>query len=114
MKLEGNMTNFRITPLLLIPFVENAFKHISHYSDKLNFVDITLKRNNNWLEFSIANSKENHQSTEPKGGIGLANVKRRLELIYAGKHQLTMNNQEDIFTVDLRLNIDNSHPIAAW
>ncbi|WP_315822975.1 sensor histidine kinase [Paraflavitalea speifideaquila] len=76
---------FRITPLLLIPFVENAFKHISHHSDQRNFVQVTLGRGNGIFHFRVENSKEtHHRSTEPQGGIGLSNVKRRLELLYPG------------------------------
>jgi len=104
----GDMRGFRITPLILIPFVENAFKHISHDTTKKNFVHIAMGRENGSFTFTISNSKDNHRSTEPRGGIGLANVKRRLELVYPGKHRLQVDNSEEVFTVDLRLTIDNN------
>ncbi len=95
---------FSITPLLLIPFIENAFKHISHHSDKKNFVRVSLSRLNGSLEFSVKNSKEVHQrSTEPPGGIGLNNVKRRLELQYPGNHELEIVDTDSTFTVELKL-----------
>jgi two-component system, LytTR family, sensor kinase len=97
---------FRITPLLLIPFVENAFKHISHYSHEKNYIRVNLQRENGTLIFIVENSKDDQQrSTEPRGGIGLANVKRRLELLYPGKHSLQIRNDEHIFKVELNLHL---------
>jgi two-component system, LytTR family, sensor kinase len=97
---------FRITPLLLIPFVENAFKHISHYSHEKNFIRVNLQRQNGTLTFIVENSKDDQQrSTEPRGGIGLANVKRRLELLYPGKHSLQIHNEAHIFKVELNLHL---------
>lgn len=97
---------FRITPLLLIPFVENAFKHISHHSDQRNFVQVTLAKENGSFLFMVENSKENHQrSTEPPGGIGLSNVKRRLELLYPRKYELQIDNNDATFKVALNLHL---------
>jgi two-component system, LytTR family, sensor kinase len=97
---------FRITPLLLIPFVENAFKHISHYSHEKNFIRVDLQRQNGTLTFIVENSKDDQQrSTEPSGGIGLANVKRRLELVYPGKHSLQIQNNQHTFKVELNLHL---------
>jgi two-component system, LytTR family, sensor kinase len=104
---EGEMKAFRITPLLLVPFVENAFKHLSHHNDKRNFVEIELSRQNGTFQFTVVNSTDKHRSTEPRGGIGLANVQRRLELLYPGKHQLQIIHNEDTFRVHLELAIDN-------
>jgi two-component system LytT family sensor kinase len=105
---HGEMSDFRITPLLLVPFVENAFKHISHHNDKRNFVEIDLSRQNGTFLFTVSNSKDNHRSTEPQGGIGLVNVQRRLELLYPGKHQLMITDKEETFTIQLQLAIDNA------
>ncbi|THU35882.1 GHKL domain-containing protein [Niastella caeni] len=97
---------FRITPLLLIPFVENAFKHISHYSHEKNFIKVNLQRQNGTLTFIVENSKDDQQrSTEPKGGIGLSNVKRRLELLYPGKHTLQISNNPHTFKIELNLHL---------
>ncbi|WP_207510770.1 sensor histidine kinase [Longitalea luteola] len=95
---------FRITPLLLIPFVENAFKHISHDSHQKNYIRVSLQRQNGTLTFIVENSKDDQQrSTEPPGGIGLANVKRRLELLYPGKHTLQISNNAHTFKIELNL-----------
>lgn len=107
-KTSEGLKNFSITPLLLIPLVENAFKHISHNSDKPNFIKLDLARNNGRFIFSIENSKEDGiKSTEPKGGIGLSNVKRRLALEYPGKHELVIDDKTDTFKVNLQLTIEN-------
>ena len=97
---------FRITPLLLIPFVENAFKHISHYSHEKNFIRVNLQRKNGTLTFTVENSKDDQQrSTEPSGGIGLSNVKRRLELLYPGRHTLQIQNNAHSFKIELNLHV---------
>jgi two-component system, LytTR family, sensor kinase len=97
---------FRITPLLLIPFVENAFKHISHHTHARNFIQVAIQRSNGTLTFIVENSKDDQQrSTEPTGGIGLSNVKRRLELIYPGKHTLQIMNSAHTFKIELNLHL---------
>jgi LytS/YehU family sensor histidine kinase len=107
LKVGESVQGFHITPLLLIPFVENAFKHLSHYSDRKNFVEVSLERLNGSLNFSVSNSKENNQrNTEPAGGIGLNNVKRRLELLYPGKHELQINDANNTFKVELKLKLE--------
>jgi signal transduction histidine kinase len=107
-KVELNTANevkgFSIEPLLLLSFVENAFKHISHRTDKENFVRININRNNGQLLFDISNSKED-MSNHETGGIGLQNVKRRLELLYPNNYELKIENKKDVFTVDLKLNL---------
>src|SRR5690606_6549479 len=86
---DPDVQGFTIEPLLLAPFVENAFKHISHHPDKTNFVRVKLSRANGSFHFMVENSREDGVQTEKKsGGIGMVNVKRRLELLYPGKHEL--------------------------
>lgn len=97
--------DFSIEPLLLIPFVENAFKHVSHYSAKNNFINLEMDRHNGSFLFEISNSKEINGSSVEKGGIGLENVKRRLELLYPGKHELNIGDTATDFTVKLKLMI---------
>lgn len=98
----AEVKGFSIEPLLLIPFVENAFKHISHYKNQPNFIKLDLAMIKGEFIFSINNSKEPLEKiTEKHSGIGLANVKRRLELLYPGKHKLKIENGIDIFNVEL-------------
>jgi LytS/YehU family sensor histidine kinase len=103
-----NVACFTIEPLLLIAFVENAFKHISHYSHKNNEVTIGFNLEDNVFKFYISNTSEvNSQPVIGKqGGIGLANVQRRLELLYPANHTLSISETDDSYTVVLTLKID--------
>lgn len=97
---------FSIEPLLLIPFVENAFKHISHKADQSNFVNLDLRRSNGQFEFTVENSKENGAvATDQYGGIGLNNVKRRLELLYPGRYELEIKDSPDKYKIVFKLKI---------
>jgi LytS/YehU family sensor histidine kinase len=109
-----DVKGFSIEPLLLIPFVENAFKHISHNKNDLNFIKMQLGMKKGEFYFSIENSKEpSHRHlrvekvTEQHSGIGLVNVKRRLALLYPQKHSLKITDGIDIFSVKLELKIIN-------
>ena len=98
--------SFSIEPLLLIPFVENAFKHISHKPGGSNYVKLDLSRSNGYFEFNVENSCEKGiQTTEQHGGIGMSNVKRRLELLYPDAHKLEVNEGADSFKINLKLKI---------
>lgn len=101
----AGVKGFSIEPLLLVPFVENAFKHISHHNDKSNFVKVDLYYTNGDFVFFVENSKEYQHTTEKHGGIGLNNVKRRLELLYPGKYQLDIEDSIDIYTISLKIKI---------
>lgn len=91
-----------IEPMLLIPFVENAFKHGGALQNPE--IDITLSVDDNKLHFVVKNRFEDSNTAKDKtSGIGLANVKRRLELLYPGKHDLTINKKGDWFIVSLEL-----------
>ena len=101
-----DVKNFSIEPLLLIPFVENAFKHISHKAQGDNFVKLDMTRSNGYFEFVAENSCEKGGfTTEQHGGIGMNNVKRRLELLYPATHQLKIDDKGDTFKINLKLKI---------
>lgn len=98
---------YEIEPMLLIPFVENAFKHGTGMITDAR-IDISLETNNGKLIFNVVN-KYNPVSDEIKdkaSGIGLANVKRRLELLYHNKHRLSINKNEDTFAVSLQIQLN--------
>lgn len=100
------VSGFMIEPLLLVPFVENAFKHVSTHTHGNNFIKLDLSRNNGQFSFSATNSKDEGKTTDPYSGIGLNNVKRRLELLYPGKHELNIKDENGVYKVDLKLKID--------
>lgn len=102
---EAGVKGFSIEPLLLVPLVENAFKHISHFAEAGNYVNIQMQMEDTHFIFNVVNSKEMQGTTETHRGIGLNNVKRRLELLYPGKHALHINDEENVFTVQLKLRV---------
>jgi two-component system LytT family sensor kinase len=92
-----------IEPMLLIPFVENAFKHGTGLIQNPE-IQIELNAQNDQLYFVVKNRFVQTETTKDKtSGIGLANVKRRLELLYNNQHQLTINKTDGWFIVSLQL-----------
>ena len=79
---------------------------MSSHTDKNNFVKLELNRDNGLFIFTAQNSKDKEKVTDPYSGIGLNNVKRRLELLYPGKHELTVIDEMDFYKVDLKLKIE--------
>jgi len=109
-EIDGDVDGLMIAPLLLLPFVENSFKHGASNDLKSPFIDLNVNVKDNRLIFSINNSNRS-ETGKPEGykeGIGLKNVKRRLELLYPGKHSLTINQKEDVFEVMLTLELKDS------
>lgn len=96
-----HLSEYTIAPLLLISFVENAFKH-GEVNDMDNPVIISLTMEENRLKFYVAN-KINNQNKDFSGGIGLKNVRRRLELLYPGKYELQIKNDRVSYCSDLKL-----------
>lgn len=99
--------DFSIEPLLLIPFVENSFKHLSHFDKKQNEVRINISRTNGSMHFSVYNTTENNASFGEGGGIGLVNVQKRLQLLYPGKHHFSISEKQNWFGVELTLSLYN-------
>jgi two-component system LytT family sensor kinase len=99
-----------IEPLLLAPFVENSFKHLSHYGNgRMNEIIIDLTRQNDVIVFNVSNTTEAARSEETQvGGIGLSNVKRRLELLYPHRHQLDILQRDGWFDIKLVLELNHS------
>ena len=94
-----------IEPMLLIPFVENAFKHGTGLVQNPE-IDIELKAENGKLYFIVKNRFIDTETIKDKtSGIGLANVKRRLELLYNNRHHFTINKTGNWFTVSLELTL---------
>ena len=99
-----------IAPMLLMPFVENAFKHGSLEEGFLR-IEITISVTNNQLHFFIKNSYiEEEEEDERKTGIGLENIRKRLELHYKGNYELTIHKTDNSFTATLSL--FNLNPIS--
>lgn len=104
LKLEGDIENTNISPFLLIPFVENAFK----YGVKIhqnNIIKIEIKIVNGSLFFNVRNKIQQGKNNHVYSGIGITNVKKRLELVYPNNFEFNINDDETYFDVQLR--IDN-------
>jgi len=105
-QVTGNRGSLRIAPMLFIPFVENAFKH-GVKSRTLPAILIRLSIEENKVRFEVINSIEKniHHLTDPGRGIGLANVKRRLDLIYPDQYTLDIKESDEIFQINLVISL---------
>lgn len=94
----------KIEPMILIPLVENCFKHCDFDSNPEAFIQIQLDIVGQQLVFNTQNSKNDaNQQKDKTGGVGLMNIKKRLALKYADQHHLTIVNAEELFSVKLEL-----------
>ncbi|WP_162277686.1 sensor histidine kinase [Chitinophaga rupis] len=100
---EGNTQHQQIAPLLLIAFVENAFKH-GELHDAADPVLIQVTLEPEQLQLYVQN-RINAQGKDQTGGIGITNIKRRLELLYPGRHTLTVNNNGTHYICELKLKL---------
>ena len=105
--IDGKVTIQKIAPLILVVFIENAFKHGIKGDIQLQFIRINIIVKENEIDFKIENNKGVSDDVEQDKykGLGLENVKRRLELMYPGKHYLAISNNNDKFMVRLVLQL---------
>lgn len=92
----------QVAPMLLIPFVENAFKHGSLIDGFLT-VEIAISLNENQFGFSIKNTVLENDENQNIEGIGLENIKKRLSLLYKNNHQLQIENRDNWFMINLKI-----------
>lgn len=100
--------NLLIAPFLLMPFIENAFKYVSDYDGQDNFIKVTINFVNSELNFYCDNtfdSKSYPQGDNINKGIGLINVKKRLELMYGNRYRLKEKMDKGVYHVALTLNL---------
>lgn len=104
--ISGNTEIYSISPMLLIPFVENAFKHgisLKQYS----FIKINLTVSSGKLIFSVRNSANNLHINKQKenNGLGIDNVKRRLGLLYKNRYKINIMNEKDVHQIELKIDL---------
>ena len=110
-ELNGLIKEQQIAPLMFTPFLENSFKHGLNNQLTEGFVRIKLDVEDHKVQLLIENSKaptkpvQNHN--KPSGGIGLVNVRRRLNLIYPQQYDLKVDDQPNVYKVNLELDLDN-------
>lgn len=102
--ITGEFLEYRMAPMLLIPFVENAIKHGAHSTNTQSSIDVSASLKGSVLQFSVVNSKPSIATEAKREGMGLNNVKRRLKLLYP-KHQLTIEDAELVYRVHLSIDL---------
>lgn len=107
---SGELSSHKIAPMLLIVFVENAFKHLAELSTNKSEVSVSIDVNADVLVFNCINTTRKEQDIEPnlekgKSGIGLQNAKKRLSIIYPGIHDLTFKEDNENYIVNLKLTL---------
>lgn len=121
MNFHGDLQGKQIAPLLLIPFLENAFKHGTSEQLEQAWIFMDLAVEDNVLTFKLVNSRDTDTfasmevgatsvgatsvGATPVGGIGLLNVRKRLELLYPGRYELKIQPEEETFLIDLTLRL---------
>ncbi len=104
---EGGDPKSMIAPMIFIPFIENSFKHSKIEDLDQGWIKMKIQNTNGDLLFVISNSITTKEYTKDKiGGVGLENVRRRLELLYPDKHDLKIESSDDIFLVELKISLD--------
>ena len=104
--------NLVIAPLLLLPFVENCFKHgTSHMLDQ-PWISLQLTLENGLMKLKLLNGKATgYQAAKMSNGIGIQNVRKRLELIYPDKFSLDIQEEEEVYIVNLKLELEKGKPV---
>ncbi|HNV98241.1 MAG TPA: histidine kinase [Chitinophagales bacterium] len=103
---EGVSDGILIAPLILIPFIENAFKHGNALDNTSGYIHGKLKAENDTLIFHLENSIDAAATKKDAvGGVGLENVRKRLQILYPNKHMLNISGTQDTFTVQLTLRL---------
>ncbi|MER3317012.1 MAG: histidine kinase [Allomuricauda sp.] len=103
--IEGEPSNYKIAPMLLIPFVENAIKHGVQTTNEQSTIDVATSIKNTKLHFCIVNSKPNKVVTSKRKGMGLENVRRRLNLLYPNANTIEINDMKNEYRVNLTIDI---------
>ena len=102
LNVEGPIEKVNLQPLLLIPFVENAFKHGISYREA-SWVRICLIADKRQITFAVENSRHPNANSKQPSGIGLANTRQRLQMLYPNRHVLNLAENEDTYSASLTL-----------
>ncbi|MBK8514828.1 MAG: histidine kinase [Saprospiraceae bacterium] len=110
LKINGKIKDQKIAPLMLIPFIENSFKHGINNQISQGFVNLELNVMNQDLHMALENSKSPSlpkMNGKRSGGIGLVNVKRRMTILYPEKHHLDISESPNTYKIELSLSLSN-------
>ena len=104
---KGDHTSVMITPMLFIPFFENAFKHGNLDDIEHGWLKSELVLEREHLIFNISNTVRKERQRSEKGGVGLENIRERLRLLFPARHVLNIENIQGIYSVHLQINLSN-------
>lgn len=106
--ISGDIHKYQIAPLLLLPFLENAFKHGTSKQIDQCWISLNLSLDGSQMKFKLINSIDPVKETGPaiQGGVGLQNINKRLEILYDGKYKLETKKLEEVYVVNLELQLE--------
>jgi sensor histidine kinase YesM len=113
LNIEGDIKDKYIAPLLLLPFLENAFKHGTSEQLEKPWLSMDLSVHQHILRCKIVNSK-NEKALKRENGIGIQNVKKRLQFLYPQMHELKIDTEPDFFVVSLLIHLENDSKLVAF
>ena len=109
--IPDHTVHLEIAPLILLPFVENCFKHGASKFLRNPWINLKLEIHGRKLSMKLMNGKTTNPDEElTRSGTGINNVKRRLELLYKNKYELQITDEPDVFVVNLNLELTESRP----
>jgi LytS/YehU family sensor histidine kinase len=104
--ISGDLNGKVITPLLLLPLLENAYKHSATNKLDQGWIQLSIHVTpDNDMHFQLINSKEQDAAGKAAGGVGLQSVRKQLELIYPGQHQLTVTEDNELYIISLDITL---------
>lgn len=110
--IQNNIEGKKIAPMILFPFVENSFKHGIGDNTEKSYIKIIIKVIINELKFTVENSKARNKKRKSKEqGIGLENIRRRLNMIYRNNYSLDIKESDDSFSINLEVKLTNNNEI---
>lgn len=109
LKITGDYINKMIAPLLMIPFIENSFKHGTSKMLRGPWIKLFIQVDEDMLHFTLANSKPPDKIIHTNGGIGLSNVQKRLKLLYSLNHLLVIEPTVNTFTVNMQIPLEHKN-----
>ena len=112
--LPGRTDDVYIAPLLLLPFIENCFKHGTSKIIEHPWINLSIELDHLTLKMKLMNGKKRKDGEEPgRQGKGIDNVSSRLDLLYKNKHQLEIKEDDEVFIVNLRIDLNRRDPLRA-
>lgn len=111
-QLPDNTNDLYIAPLLMLPLIENCFKHGTSHVLEQPWISLYIDITNTEMQMKLVNGKSSEIAGSAAAGIGIENVRKRLELLYPGKHEFTITDEEEVFIVNLRIELEQKKDAA--